>query len=103
MTEHLNSGDALKSFLDEEFKTTNYGDGWLCPDVSSFELFGDPSQYFEGKMIDAVVNRCDIADKTDKEWGLVPSYTNATCATDLTSADVTNQLESLRVRVKLIS
>ena len=50
--EHLNSGDALKSFFTEEFKTTNYGDGWLCPDVSSFELFGDPSQYFEGKMID---------------------------------------------------
>ena len=67
--EHLNSGDALKSFFTEEFKTTNYGDGWLCPDISSFELYGDPSQYFEGKMIDAVVNRCDIANKTDKKNG----------------------------------
>ena len=35
LKEHIN-GDSLGRFLIEEFETTDYGDGWLCPDVTTF-------------------------------------------------------------------
>ena len=102
LIDHINS-DALGRFLEEEFATTEFGDGWLCPDVTSFRLRGDPTQFANGQQITAVVNRCDVAVKKDQESGLVPTYTNTTCAMDLTSTDAKKQIESMRVRAKLLS
>ena len=40
---------SLKEFLKEEFlESSDFGDGWLCPDIASFSIYGDPTNFVNG-------------------------------------------------------
>ena len=50
------------------------------------------------------VNRCDIAQQIDLEFGLTPSYLeDDSCLEDLTSDEAATQIESLAVTFRMLS
>ncbi len=86
---------------DEPMRNEFEDDGWICPDIKSFEINNDPWNYIRGSgsNLVMVINNCKTAVAQDIEAGL-SSYTNAECEED---SIVDDSIEKLGITSKIMS
>ena len=93
---------AYINFFENELSDSS-GKSYLCPDLTTISVAQDPYMYTQGTQLVAIVNRCDIATQVDLENGLVPNYDVESCLDDLTTEDAADEIEQLKVSLKVIS
>jgi hypothetical protein len=72
--EELAPGFVGQDFFSNEFTSTT--NEWICPNVTTIDLYNDPDSYQRGLNFAMVVNSCEVAKQIDKENGIV-SYADS--------------------------